>query len=122
MIKVIALLARRPDLSHAEFVHYYENNHSVLIRRLLPQVGDYRRNYIERNTILGPAGVPDLDFDVITEMFFADRAAYDAMLATHAQPEVCSAIEADEANFLDRSRIRMFLVDTHTNDPAPLRS
>lgn len=119
MIKVIALLARRTDLSHAEFVDYYENNHSLLIRRLLPQIGDYRRNYIDRDTLIGAPGVPDLDFDVVTEMFFADRESYEAMLATHARPEVRAAIEADEANFLDRSRTRMFHVDTRTNDPAP---
>ena len=36
MIKAIALLARRTDLTRAEFVEYYENNHSKLIRSLLP--------------------------------------------------------------------------------------
>lgn len=58
-------------------------------------------------------GVNGPDFDVISEFVFDNRAAYDAMLATHNQPEVKAAIEADEANFLDRSRTRMYLVDTY---------
>ncbi|MDH6281372.1 hypothetical protein [Prescottella agglutinans] len=33
------------------------------------------------------------------------------MLATHARPEVAAAITADEENFLDRSRTRMYVVD-----------
>uniref|UniRef100_A0AAU3H2K6 Uncharacterized protein n=1 Tax=Streptomyces sp. NBC_01401 TaxID=2903854 RepID=A0AAU3H2K6_9ACTN len=32
--------------------------------------------------------------------------------ATHAEPEVRAAVEADEENFLDRTRTRMFVVDT----------
>lgn len=49
MIKAVALLARKPGLSHADFVAYYEDNHSKLIRRLLPQIREYRRNYLDRS-------------------------------------------------------------------------
>lgn len=112
MIKAIALLARKPELTHAEFVDYYENNHAKLIRRLLPQIVDYRRNYLDRSTALRAPAAADPDFDVVSEFTFPDRAAYDEMLATHARPEVAAAIEADEANFLDRSRTRMYVVDT----------
>ena len=48
---------------------------------------------------------------MITEIWFADRAAYEAAMARHAQPEVAAAIAADEENFLDRSKTRMFVVD-----------
>ncbi|WP_235736647.1 EthD domain-containing protein [Nocardioides alcanivorans] len=113
MIKAIALLARKPELTHAEFVDYYENNHSKLVRSLLPQIGDYRRNYIDRDSMVGAPTATDPDFDVITEMYFEDRAGFDAMLALHSTPEIRAAIEADEANFLDRTRTRMFVVNTH---------
>lgn len=113
MIKAVALLARKPDLSHDEFVAYYENNHAKLIRRLLPQIREYRRNYLDRDSGIGADGAAAPDFDVISEFVFDDRAGYDAMLATHAQPEVAAAIEADEENFLDRSRTRMYVVDTY---------
>jgi len=113
MIKAVAFLARKPELTHAEFVEYYENNHAELIRSLLPQIGEYRRNYLVRDSRLGADGAPDPDFDVVSEFVFADRAAYDDMLATHARPEVAAAIEADEEKFLDRSRNRMYIVETH---------
>ncbi|MER5278369.1 EthD domain-containing protein [Streptomyces sp. NPDC002809] len=112
MLKAIALLARKPGLTHAEFVAHYENNHAKLIRSLLPQIGDYRRNYIDRESMAGADTAADPDFDVITEFGFADRSGYDEMLATHAKSEVRAAIEADEANFLDRTRSRMFVVET----------
>ncbi|QCQ90947.1 EthD domain-containing protein [Rhodococcus sp. SGAir0479] len=111
MIKAVALLARRPDLTHHQFVEYYENNHAKLIRSLLPQIVEYRRNYLDRGTAIGADGATDPDFDVVSEFVFADRAGYDAMLTTHARPEVAAAIEADEKNFLDRSRTRMYVVD-----------
>ncbi|WP_156112205.1 EthD domain-containing protein, partial [Prescottella defluvii] len=63
MIKAVALLARKPDLSHDEFVAYYENNHAKLIRRLLPQIREYRRNYLDRDTGIGADGVGPPDFD-----------------------------------------------------------
>ncbi|WP_107985091.1 EthD domain-containing protein [Rhodococcus sp. OK519] len=111
MIKAVALLARKSGLTHAEFVDYYENNHAKLIRSLLPQIREYRRNYLDVASGIGADGAPTPDFDVISEFVFDDRAAYDDMLATHARPEVAAAIEADEENFLDRSRNRMYIVD-----------
>ena len=113
MIKAVALLARKPELTHAEFVDYYESRHSKLIRSLMPQIVEYRRNYLDRDSVRRPDGADEPDFDVITELVFADRAGYDAMLAAHSRPEVAKAIAADEENFLDRSRTRMYLVEVH---------
>lgn len=115
MITAVALLTRKPGLSHADFVEYYETRHSVLIRELLPPIVEYRRNFVDRDSLRGTSGAPEPDFDVITELVFADRAGYEEMLALTARPEVASAIAADEANFADRSRTRMFLVETRAN-------
>ena len=111
MIKAIALLTRRTDLTRAEFIDHYENSHAPLIRRLLPQIRDYRRNFVDLAGAVRAPGVPDPGFDVITEFWFDDRAGYDAMLATYAQPEICAQIEADEIRFLDRDKTIQFLVD-----------
>ena len=111
MLKSIALLKCKDGLSRAEFIAYYENNHVPLIRSLLPGICGYRRNFIEPEGAFVSAGAAARDFDVITELWFADRAAYDAAMTRHAQPEVGAAIAADEENFLDRSTTRMFVVD-----------
>ena len=74
MFKVIALIARRPDMTRAEFLDYYANNHVKLVWRVFPWTADYRRNFIDlTQTIMAP-GIAAPDFDSVTEMWFHDRA------------------------------------------------
>jgi hypothetical protein len=44
--KLIALIKAKPGLSREQFIDYYESNHAPLVRRLLPMIGAYRRNYV----------------------------------------------------------------------------
>ena len=119
MFKCIALLRRRADLSHQDFTAYYENRHSVLIRQLLPGILDYRRNYVEREGAFLFADAAPIDFDVVTEMWFEDRAAYDRFAARAAEPEIAARIAADEENLFDRAGTRMFTVDEQAGTPTP---
>ncbi len=113
MFKVVALLSRRPDLPKAAFIQYYEDNHVRLIRSLFPQIREYRRNFVDlTGAIIVPGALPP-DFDVITELWFDDRAGYESMLAAHANPAVAGAVAADEENFLDRTRTRFFIVEEY---------
>lgn len=116
MFKCIALLRRRADISHDGFVDYYERQHAKLILRLLPGIADYRRNYVQRDGAFLSAQA-SIDFDSITEIHFADRAAYDRFLARSAEPDIARQIAEDEANFLDRAATRMFVVDERTSGP-----
>lgn len=111
MIKAIALLKARADLSREAFIEYYETRHVPLMRSILPETLEYRRNYIQLEGAFIYPGASAPDFDVITEMWYADRASYDRMMAIATRPEVAQRIAADEENFLDRSMTRMFLVD-----------
>lgn len=111
MIKAIALLKARPDLSREAFIRYYETRHVPLMRSILPETLEYRRNYIELEGAFIYEGASVPDFDVITEMWYADRASYDRMMAIATRPEVAQRIAEDESNFLDRSKTRMFLVE-----------
>lgn len=117
MIKAIALLRRKPGLSREAFIAYYETRHAPLIRSLLPEIADYRRNYVDRAGAFESA-VAAIDFDSVTEMRFASRAAYDAFLARAADPEVASLIAEDEENVFDRAATRMFVVDETPSTPA----
>ena len=111
MFKCIALLKRKPSLSRGEFIDYYENKHSVLIKSLLPDILGYRRNFLDLDgTFVSPGAAP-IDFDVITELWFADRAGYDRFLAKAAEPETARRIAEDEENVFDRSATRMFVVE-----------
>jgi len=111
MFKVISLMAKRSDLSKADFIAYYENNHVPLIRKLFPWIVDYRRNFVDLTGCIFGANAAPLDCDVVTEIWFKDRADYDRMLADHAKPGVGDAIAKDESNFMDSSKIRFFVVE-----------
>jgi hypothetical protein len=111
MFKAIAFLTRKPGMPQKDFVDYYENQHSKLIWSLFPWIVEYRRNFIDmKDAIMAPAA-PALDFDVVTELWFADRSGYDKMLAAHANPEVGGAVARDEENCFDRTKTRFFAVE-----------
>ena len=117
MFKVIALLSKKPDLSRDEFIEYYETKHVPLIRELLPKIQEYRRGFLDLNGAIIPAGMSAPDFDVITEFWFADRAAGENTLATYGGP-VGETIRQDEENFLDRSKMRFIVVDEYGTSPS----
>jgi len=110
MYKCIALLKRKAGMSREEFIDYYETRHAPLIRSLLPQIREYRRNFIDfSDESFGQAP----DFDVITELWFDDREAYESFRANSADPEIFRRIAEDEENVFDRSATRLFVVDEH---------
>lgn len=113
MYKSIALLKCKPGLSREAFIKYYETRHVPLIRSLLPQICGYRRNFIHPEGAYINEAAAERDFDVITEIWFADQAAYEAAMVLSAQPEIGGRIAADEENFLDRTHTRMFVVDEY---------
>jgi len=110
MYKVIALLKRRADLTHEAFVEYYENHHAPLILELMPNIVGYRRNFLDPRMIVHAGGaVPD--FDVITELWFSDRAAFQSAMEVFDNPEVRGRLVADEENLFDRSRTRFIAAE-----------
>lgn len=113
MFKVIALLSRKPGLSREAFIEYYETRHVPLIWSLFPYIAEYRRNFVDLAGAIIADGASAPDFDSVTELWFHDRAGYDAMLSAHATTDAGPRIAEDEENFLDRSKTRFFIVDEH---------
>lgn len=110
-LKVIAMLRKRESISRDEFIRYYDENHAPLILSLLPGIVEYRRNFtVFENAYVNDSAAP-FDFDVLTEIRFASRAAYEAAMQVAADPEVAQRIAEDEENFLDRSGTRKFVVE-----------
>jgi EthD domain len=107
VFKVLAFLARRDGMEPSDFVDYYENHHVPLILKLAVPPLLYKRHY--RGEDLTRKGGP-VDFDVVTELGFADRAAY---LAWMAQLASSGQVGADEARFLDRSRTWAFVFEEY---------
>lgn len=115
MFKTIALLKRKPGLSRADFIDYYENHHSVLIRKLQPKIREYRRNFIDFNDGFISTVDRELDFDVITEMWYDDRAAYEESMEVWKDQALSELRVNDEMKFLDMSKIHFFIVDEHAS-------
>ena len=111
MFKTIALLRCKPGLTREAFVDYYETKHAPLIRSLLPGIVDYRRNFVDREGLFEFGGAAPIDFDVVTELWFEDRAAYDRFIARCAEPEIAQRIADDEENLFDRTASRMMIVE-----------
>lgn len=113
MLKAVALLTRKADYSREEFIDHYERIHAPLILRSFPQIRHYRRNFLDHSNVLRAPDVTGPSFDVITEMWFEDRAGYDEMLNAHADPAIGGPVAEDADLFLDMSKTIQFLVEMH---------
>jgi len=111
--KAMAVMAKKPGLSKAAFIDYYENHHVPLIKSMF-DIAEYRRSYVDLTGAILAAGVEKPDFDVVTELWFKTRGDHEAMLAGPSDPGITKRIADDEAHFLDRTKTRFFIVDEHT--------
>ena len=116
MFKAVCLLKRRPGMSFEAFVDYYENHHAKLAAKWVPTQRQYHRRYIRPmvNPITGE--VAELDYDVITEMWFDDEASFQTAMAALSQPEAQAEITADEALLFDRSKICFGTLDEYVTE------
>jgi hypothetical protein len=111
MFKVVMMMKRRPGMTPEAFKDYYETTHARIGERVLPTAERYFRRFL---TPLGPPAVgPVVEpvADVITEIWFKDRATCDATMAKLADPATLAEIVADEEKLFDRTSIRMYAVE-----------
>ncbi len=116
MLKMVCLFNRKPGLTMAEFKAYYEERHVPLVTGLMANWCDYRRNYrMEEAEHHAPHGDParkdDAVFDVMTEITYESEAKYRATMAALSDPEIGRRVAEDEAKFMDRSSMRVHLVE-----------
>jgi uncharacterized protein (TIGR02118 family) len=105
MHKLLLLLKRRPDISPEAFRAYYEGSHAPLCMKYMAGVDRYVRRYLD------PApGTPEPEYDVITEVWFKDRATLDIVLRNAAKDAMPADVIADEARLFDRSKSRFCAV------------
>ena len=117
MIKTIAFLKRKAGMSQEAFERYYETRHAPLILSIAPQICDYRRNFLRTAGAIVVPGLPAPDFDVVTELWYADEAAFAAALAAFTDPVNAKRIADDEENVFDRAYTRFYMVK-ETRSPA----
>lgn len=109
MIKLVAFVRRRPDLSPERFGAYWTGVHAPLAARI-PGMRGYRINLAR-----DPGTLPAAPYDGSAEIWFDDRAAMEAGLAS---PEGVAA-GADVANFAEP--VRFLVTEEHVILPGPGR-
>ena len=112
--KLLLFLKRRPGLSREDFRDYYENQHVPLCLKYAAGQARYLRRYLEPSP-----GMPEPEFDVITELWFTDRKALDMVLHAMAKGLMPPDVIADEEKLFDRSASRAYAVtERETDRPA----
>ncbi len=119
MFKMVGLLKRRPGMTVAEFRTYYENNHRVIGEKYLTgHAVRYFRRFLD--TAPNHRGDPneEPEYDVILEIWYPDRATYDASREILSQPDIIKEIIEDEEKLFDRPSMRFYVVEEHESDLA----
>lgn len=122
MYKILIFTKRRPGISREAFRDYYENRHVPLCLKYSQGVRRYIRRYVQ--TLTDPAtGEPkELDFDAVTELWFDDRATFDAVLAHAGTGILPDDVIADEERLFDRSKGQFtWVVECETDMEAATR-
>lgn len=119
MIKLIALLKKKPGTTREMLIDYYENHHAPLAVKLTPMGHDYRRSYTQRVRVNGKEVDMAGEYDVVSEVWFRDQQAYEAFAAAMRDPEIFAQIKADEERFLDRSASKILMVEEHCTTAGP---
>lgn len=109
MFKAIILLRRGESQSPQEFRHWWLNEHAPLARQL-PGLRRLVFNHVEPslNEELGDPRMNGLPYDGVSELWFDDRAAFDAAYAT----DVGKRVASDSLKHVS-GRLRLF-VEEHT--------
>jgi len=111
MVKVLTFLKRKPGMSVEDFQRYWLAEHPAVVTRL-----PGGRRYVQSHTAPTAYRKGEPVYDGIAEVWADDTNALRAMTRS---PEN-AAVQADEARFIDRSRMGVLVTEEHVVvDGAP---
>ena len=118
MIKIVALIKRRPDLTLDAFSTYYEHHHAPLFARTIPpEVAAAITHYVQNHAVRLGRSATDAPYDCVTEIGFDDLAGMELWTNWYLGDDG-KVLRDDEENFMDLSQ-RVVVV---TEERAPLRT
>jgi EthD domain len=113
MIKVILLVSRRNGLTRSQFRERYESGHVPLAAARLQHCVGYVRNFV--------TGPDDGDGpDCVTEFWYNLDGSWTTAREQVATDAIRAELAADEAEFMDRSSMRTYVVDEQITAAADL--
>ncbi|MGG1617564.1 EthD domain-containing protein [Paenibacillus sp. NRS-1782] len=126
MIKQMAIVTRRPDMTHEEFIDYVKHIHGYKITSANPLgIYEYIQNYVYDAAYGAKSDVLDGGYkivygrDSVTELYFEDA---EAMAKTFSDPYVHKVVGPDGPNFSDLGKSLPFLVteeEVEVTNPSP---
>jgi hypothetical protein len=108
--KILLFMKRRPGMTFEAFRDYYENHHAPLCEKYASGISRYMRRFLTPHPNPETGANAELQFDVITELWFEDEAVFRGTvqyLATSIMPD---EVVEDEKRLFDRSKTRMATV------------
>lgn len=114
MLKLTFCLHRLPVLSREAFQRYWRETHAPLVRRHAAALGVVR--YVQTHTghddyaaaLRAGRGGPE-PYDGVAELWWPDRASFEAALATPEAQEAGAALLEDERRFIDLVRSPLWI-------------
>lgn len=111
MIKLMACLRRKADMSEAEFQQYWKDTHGPLVKSVT-EFSRYIRRYTQLHTLqdpisfFPPQAIPA--YDGIAELWFESVGE---MQKAFSEPRYLEIIRPDEQKFIDLPKSVFFVVD-----------
>lgn len=116
MFKVVLTVKKRAGMTRQQFIDYYEQVHTALVLRTVPNAPLYRRNFIVDGAEVGGipgSGADEAGFDCMTEIGFHSRPECEAHIAAYLDPVNHPVIAADEAKFIAPDGLRFYIMEVH---------
>jgi ketosteroid isomerase-like protein len=119
--KIFVFIKRKPGITIEQMIAHYESHHAPMALRLVPGVRRYLRNFVRPCDATGmpwkdrevPKEVGELPHDVVTEMWFDSREAFELGMKALTDPKAAQEVTEDEDRMFDRSSIRVAAVEVH---------
>lgn len=111
MVKTVAFFKRKSGMSVDAFQAYWRTAHAEAVVRL-PGV----RRYVQSPTLASAYKKAEPVHDGIAELWFDDTGAMRALAGTAEY----AAVQADEANFIDRATMGLILTEDHVIKEGPV--
>jgi hypothetical protein len=111
VIKIVALIPRRADLTLEEFREYYEHRHVPLFRRVIPpEVADAIIHYVQNHAVRLGDGTTEPPYACVTEIGFDDLDGMRVWSRWYLG-EDGKVLRDDEEHFMDTSRRVVIVTD-----------
>lgn len=120
MFKVITFVKRKAGLTMEEFIDQYERLHAApAAERVRGHAERYFRRYLHPYEHALFAGNTPPDYDCIMEMWFKDRAQWEAAMEMMAKPEYVKVVVEEGEIMFDRSKLYQCIVEEQESDISP---